>query len=317
MKFSAYTTALLGFSVAIAATPLLARTIVEVGSEYEEYYNATDETGKEHKYASLTNYVPYIRFSHSPNSNEWNIWGRYFSKEYINKDLFSNGIVTAMDKRYELHYTQTNRVGDWRFRPGVGVRYNGYAIDRYEVEYRLYPQVEYFFDSKNLIFLNGHAYLGDGRGKRSGDTVAQDYTDWGYEIDVGLLHRFNAFSSIRPSFYTEYDEFQNSYDVDYWQFRLVYSHKIGRVTINPFMRLGLGRTVTERSHFDYQRWGVEMDKNYSRAGVYGNVGISGKWNVIYETYYQIEDNEYYTNGTIEPLPDRNKFFAKLGVQYIF
>lgn len=321
MKLRAYTTVLLGLSVAATATPSLARTIVEVGSEYEKYYNETDASGKEHKYEQLTSYVPYIRFSHAPSHNEWNIWGRYFKKEYVNRELFPNGIPNAMDERYELHFTQMKRIGDWRFRPGVGVRYNGYEVDRYEVEYRLYPQAEYFINSASRIFLNGHVYLGDGHGKRLGDKTEMNYDDWGYEAEFGLIHRINAVSMIKPSFFTEYDEYQNNFDVDYWQFRLVYTHKFGRVTINPFLRLGLDRTVTERSHVNHLRWGNDLDKNYSRAGVYGNVGISGKWNVIYETYYQVENNEYIIeqsdSASVQALPDRDKFFVKLGVQYIF
>ncbi|OCH21888.1 hypothetical protein [Aliivibrio logei] len=318
MRINACTVVILGLAATAIALPLSARTWVEVGSEYEEYFNEIDESGKEHLYEQLTAYVPYIRFSHSPNSNEWNIWGRYFKKEYINADLFPNEI-TSMTERAEMHYTQSDRFGAWRFRSGVGVRYNGYDIDRYEVEYRVYPQVDYFINPTNQLFTNGHVYLGQARGKRSMDSQAEDYVDWGYEYEFGLIHRINTTSSIKPHFYTEFDSFENNYDIDYWQFRLVYTQKVGRVTINPFVRIGLGRNIIERSHYDPERWGIELDKNYSRAGVFGNVGISGKLNLVYETYWQEEKNSYYDggSGTVKALPYRNKFFAKLGMQYVF
>lgn len=313
MKNTTRLAALLSASATILCSPALARTWVEVGTEYEQYFDETDQ-GATYNYERLNAYTPYVRFSHSPTNNEWNIWGRAFKKYYTNKELFPNGEVNAQVDRLELHYTQMNRKGAWRFRPGVGVRYNGYDIDRYETEYRLYPQFDYFFNSNSQAFLSGHWYIGDSKGIRMGDTQPQNYTDWGYEAEFGWLYRFANGSSIKPHFYTEYDSYENNFDIDYWQFRLVYSQKIGRATINPFIRYGLGRDITDRSHSDPERWGLKRDNNYSRAGVFGNVGISGKWNLIYETYYQVED-QHGTWG--EELPDRDKFFAKFGIQRIF
>ncbi|MGF1724791.1 hypothetical protein [Photobacterium nomapromontoriensis] len=313
MKQNAYLLALLGASFTLASGASFARTWVEVGTEYDQYFDET-ESGATYNYERLNAYTPYVRFSHSPTSNQWNIWGRAFTKVYPNKDLFSDGQINAQTDRLELHYTQMIRRGAWRYRPGIGIRYNGYDIDRYEVEYRLYPQVDYFIDQRNQLFMSGHGYIGDSKGKRMSDTSAQHYVDWGYEAEFGLLHRFSDGSAIRPHIYTEYDSYENNFDIDYWQLRLVYSKKIGRATINPFIRYGLGREITDRSHHDAERWGLSRDNNYSRAGVYGNVGISGKWNVVYETYYQIED-QHGTYG--EELPDRDKVFVKLGVQRIF
>lgn len=313
MKMKLSLVALLCTSTAILSPQTFARTMVEVGDEYEQYFDETKK-GAAYNYERLTSHTPYVRFSHSPTSNEWNVWGRAFTKIYPNEDLYADGTTTSQTKRLELHYTQMIRNGDWRFRPGIGVRYNGYDVDRHEIEYRLYPQVDYFFNSQNQAFFSGHWYIGDGRGQRKGDDVAKDYTDWGYEAEFGLLHRFSKNASIKPHFYTEYDSFENNYDVKYWQFRLTYTQKIGRGTISPFIRYGLGRDITDRSHTDPAEWGTSRDNNYSRAGVYGNVGISGKWNVIYETYYQVE--EQHDNDGSE-LPDRDKYFAKLGIQRIF
>ena len=297
----------------VAAPQTLARTWVEIGTEYEQYFDETDK-GATYNYEQLSSNTPYLRFSHSPSSNAWNVWGRVFQKQYLNEEMFPDGVTNSMTDRAELHFTKTIRDGNWRFRPGVGVRYNGYKIDRYEIEYRLYPQLDYFINNRNQLFASGHIYLGDSKGKRMADKVAEDYTDWGYEYEFGLSHRFSDGSAIRPHFFTEYDEFENNFDVNYWQFRLVYTKKIGRMTINPFIRYGLGRTVTERSHSDPARWGISKDANYSRAGIYGNVGISGKWNLIYETYYQQEVLEDM-DGTQHP--DRDKAFFKLGIQRYF
>lgn len=300
-------------STAFFCSPAVARTMLEIGTEYEQYFDEMDK-GATYNYEQLTAYTPYVRFSHSPVSNEWNIWGRAFKKIYPNEDLFPNGQTNSQTDRLELHYTHTIRNGNWRFRPGIGIRYNGYDIDRYEIEYRLYPQFDYFFNAKSQAFFSGHWYIGDSEGKRMSDDTAKKYTDWGYEAEFGWLYRLTNDSSIKPHFFTEYDSFTNNYDVNYWQFRLTYTHKIGRGTINPFIRYGLGRKVTDRSHVDPERWGLNRDNNYSRAGIYGNIGISGKWNMVYETYYQIENQ----NGTYnEELPDRDKFFSKIGIQRIF
>ncbi|HIF9176940.1 TPA: hypothetical protein ACX6QN_001735 [Photobacterium damselae] len=313
MKNSTRLAAILSTSATMLCTPVLARTWVEVGTEYEHYFDEISK-GATYNYERLNAYTPYVRFSHSPTSNEWNIWGRAFKKFYTNEDLFPNGEVNAQVDRLELHYTQMKRKGSWRFRPGIGVRYNGYDIDRYEIEYRLYPQFDYFFDSNSQAFFSGHWYIGDAKGIRMSDTQSQRYTDWGYEAEFGWLYRFANGSSIKPHLYTEYDSYENNFDINYWQLRLIYSQKIGRITINPFIRYGLGRDITDRSHSDPDRWGLKRDNNYSRAGVFGNIGISGKWNLIYETYYQIED-QYGTWG--EKYPDRDKFFAKFGIQRIF
>ena len=313
MKRSTCMLALLGASTTLISEPSLARSWFEIGAEYEQYLDETDK-GATYNYERLNSQTPYVRFSHSPTSNKWNLWGRAFTKTYTNEDLFTNATTTSMTERYELHYTRMIRRGSWRFRPGVGIRYNGYEVDRYETEYRLYPQVDYFLNRQNQLFLNGHGYIGDSRGKRMSDTKAQNYVDWGYEAEFGLQHRFSDGSAIRPHFYTEFDSFENNYDVNYWQFRLVYTKKLGRATINPFIRYGLGREVTDRSHHNPERWGLSRNNNYSRAGIYGNVGISGKWNVTYETYYQVE-NQHATQG--EKLPDRDKSFFKLGIQRIF
>ncbi|WP_162048399.1 hypothetical protein [Vibrio taketomensis] len=322
MKLNAAIVALLGLSVAV---PVAARTIVEAGTEYEQYFNECDKlSGKQEQYEKLNAYVPYIKFSYAPNSNEWNLSGRYLRKEYPNEDMFGTAGINLMTERYELFYIRAQRTGDLRLRYGAGVRYNGYEIDRYETEYRLYPQFDYFLNANNQLFLNGHYYLGDSRGRRSGDESAQNYTDWGYEAEFGLIHKINAVSFIKPSIYTEFDSYENNYDVDLWQLRLVYTRKIGRMVVNPFVRIGLGRDTVERSHVDPIRWGNEMDKNYSRYGVYGSLGISGRLSLNYETYWQVENNEYFkvagdhpNGGEVLPLPDRDKFFAKLGVQYVF
>lgn len=290
-----------------------ARTWVEVGTEYEAYFDETDK-GATYNYERLTSNTPYLRFSHSPDSNEWNVWGRVFQKQYLNEDLFPDSTSTSMTDRVELHYTKTIKNGDFRFRPGIGFRYNGYKVDRYETEFRAYPQMDYFINSQSRLFFSGHVYVGASKSKRMSDQQAENYTDWGYESEFGLIHRFADGSSIKPHLYTEYDEFENNYDVNYWQARLIYTKKIGRVTINPFIRYGLNRTVTERSHTDPERWGISKDANYSRAGVYGNVGISGKWNFIYETYYQQEVVKAMDGAQY---PDRDKAFVKIGIQRHF
>lgn len=313
MKFKVFSALMLGSSITFVVTPVVARTWVEVGAEYEQYFDQSDK-GAFYNYERLNSYVPYIRFSHTPTSNEWNLWGRIFKKIYTNENLYKDGKSTGQIDRVELHYTHMIRRGALRFRPGIGIRYNGYDITRSETEYRLYPQVDYFFTPKSQLFLSGHVYLGDAEGKRMSDKKSQDYTDWGYEAEFGWLYRFGHGSSIKPHFFTEYDSFENNYDVKYWQFRLTYSQKIGRATINPFIRYGLGREITDRSHTDPKRWGLSRDNNYSRAGVYGNIGISGKWNMVFETYYQVED-QHGTYG--EELPDRDKIFTKLGIQRIF
>ncbi|WP_299019834.1 hypothetical protein [uncultured Photobacterium sp.] len=313
MKRSAYTFVLLGTSLMMIPGPSFARSWVEIGAEYEQYLDETDK-GVTYNYERLNSETPYIRFSHSPSNNKWNIWGRAFTKIYPNEDLFTNNTTTSITERLELHYTKMIRRGSWRFRPGFGIRYNGYDIDRHETEYRFYPQVDYFLTQKNQLFFNGHWYIGDSRGKRMSDSAAQHYVDWGYEAEFGLQHRFNDGSAIRPHFYNEFDSFENNYDVKYWQFRLVYTKKYGRATINPFIRYGLGRIITDRSHHDPERWGLSRNNNYSRAGIYGNVGISGKWHITYETYYQVE-HQHSPQG--DELPDRDKSFFKLGIQRIF
>ncbi|RJX75266.1 hypothetical protein DZ860_00855 [Vibrio sinensis] len=316
MKRNALALAMLGV---LFTAPTIARTIVEVGTEYDHYFNEVDINGKPQNYAMNNAVVPYIRFTHAPNDQSWNMWGRYFKKIYTEENLFPTGVTSGMTDRYELHAFKVDRSGDLRTRFGVGVRHNDYESDRRETEYRFYPQFDYFVNSTNQFFLNGHVYFGDSKGKRSTDKVEEDYVDWGYEAEFGLIHRLSPTALIKPTFFTEFDSFENNYDVDYWQFRLVYTQKIGRATINPFVRVGLGRDVQEKSHYDYSRWGTTMDKNYSRAGIYGNIGISGKLNFIYETYWQVEDNSYYdaNAGEIKSLPDRDKFFAKVGMQYVF
>lgn len=313
MKLKRSFIALFCTTTTLLLNPAFARTIVEVGTEYEQYFDQTDK-GASYNYERLSAYTPYARFYHTPLNNQWNVWGRAFKKIYPNDNLYTDSKTTSQTGRLELHYTKTIRNGDWRFRPGAGVRYNSYDIDRYEFEYRLYPQVDYFFNNKSQAFFSGHWYMGNSKGKRQSDDSAKNYTDWGYEAEFGWLYRLGNGSSIKPHFFTEYDSFENNYDVKYWQFRLTYTVKVGRATISPFIRYGLGREVTDRSHTDPERWGLSRDNNYSRAGVYGNVGISGKWNMVYETYYQIED-QHGTYG--EALPDRNKVFAKIGIQRVF
>lgn len=314
---------LVGAALTLSSVNGYAKTWVEFGSEYEQYSDQS-QSGAPYNYEQLNSLTPYVRFSHTPDSNEWNVWGRVFKKHYPNENLYLNKQTTSMTDRAELHFTKVIRRGNWRFRPGVGFRYNGYDIDRYEKEYRLYPQADYFINSKNQLFANGHVYLGDSQGKRFNDVEAEAYTDWGYEAEFGLIHRINNVSSIRPHFYTEYDDFDNNYNINYWQFRLVYSHKIGRSSINPFIRYGLGRDVTDQpnesipNHPD--RHGASRDINYSRIGVYGNVGLSGKWNFIYETYYEFSDFKGYNRDapdmTIE-YPDRDRYFIKFGIQRHF
>lgn len=314
MKLKALAVALMGLTI---ATPSIARTVVEVGSEYDHYYDEYNEDkNKYEEYSKGNAIIPYIRFTHAPNDNSWNIWGRYFKKEYTNADP---SVTPYMTDRYELHYTKVDRIGDIRFRYGVGVRHNGYEVDRHETEYRFYPQFDYFINSNNQLYLNGHYYIGDGREKRSGDKESQDYVDWGYEAEFGLIHKINAVSSIKPSIFTEHDSFENREDTSMWQARLVYTHKIGKMTVNPFIRYGISRETTLRSHVDSNRWGQEINRPYTRAGVYGNYGVSGRVNIVYETYWQVDENEYIAGSDREPttLPDKDKFFAKLGVQYVF
>ncbi|MGR5133330.1 hypothetical protein [Vibrio alfacsensis] len=293
--------------------PSSARTIIELGSEYEQHFDRTSD-GAPYNYERLNAYTPYFRFSYSPTSNDWNVWGRAFKKIYPNDFLYDNNQVTASTDRLEMHYTKMIRKGNFRYRPGVGVRYNGYDIDRYEIEYRLYPQADYFFSANSQAFISGHWYIGDSKGKRMGDKTASDYVDWGYEAEFGWLYRFSNLASIKPHFYTEYDSYENNFDIDYWQFRLTYTQKIGRITVNPFIRYGLGRDIVDRAHDDPARWGLSRDNNYSRAGIYGDIGVSGKWNLVYEFYYQVEEQHSTFNDS---LPDRDKYFAKMGVQRIF
>ena len=314
---------LVGAALILSSVYGHAKTWVEFGAEYEQYSDQT-HVGAPYNYEQLNGMTPYARFFHSPDSNEWNVWGRVFKKHYPNENLYTDKQTTGMTNRAELYFTRNIRRGSWRFRPGVGIRYNGYDIDRSEIEYRFYPQMDYFINPDNQLFINGHVYVGDSKGKRFNDTAAQQYTDWGYEAEFGLLHRFNSTSSIRPHFFTEYDDFDNNFRINYWQFRLVYSHKIGRATINPFFRYGLGRRLTEQpnapipNHPD--RDGATRDINYSRVGVYGNVGLSGKWNFIYETYYEFADFKGYQRDAVDmtiDYPDRNKFFIKFGIQRYF
>lgn len=332
MKLNSLMVTMLGLGALLASVPSSARTWIEVGSEYEQYFNEpyTDHNGdaKTQNNESLNNYTPYILFSHTPNDGSWNLWGRYLKKVYVNEDIpeyYPTGIQTSMTERYEMYYTQMDRFGDLRLRSGFGARHNMYEIDRYETEYRVYPQFDYFLNKDNQLFLSGHFYLGDNKGIRNGDVVdgvaqAKKYLDWGYEFEFGLIHKLSPTSSIKPSIFTEYDEWENNYDIKFYQLRLAYTKKIGRATVSPFVRLGLDRTTTTRSHYiNAGSWGKDTDSNYDRVGITGNVGISGQLNIVYETYWNMENRESHITSIDKyiQLPDRNKVFAKIGIQYIF
>lgn len=313
MRLNKLSLLILNVVIASVSTSVQARTWFELGAEYESYSDKTDE-GATYNYERLNALAPYVRFSHTPVNNEWNVWGKAFVKTYENEDMYPDGKSTGQTDRVEMYYTKMIRKGNWRFRPGIGFRHNGYESDRFETEYRFLPQADYFISSNSQLFLSGHGYIGDAKGKRMSDKSEKDYTDWGYEAEFGWLYRFDSGDVIKPHLFTEYDSFENNYDVELWQLRLTYTKKIGRASITPFIRYGLGREIVDRSHVDPERWGLSRDNNYHRAGVYGNVGISGKWNVVYEAYYQIEE----LHGTYgEDLPDRDKSFVKLGIQRIF
>ncbi|MEI9750206.1 hypothetical protein V5085_04625 [Moellerella wisconsensis] len=306
---------------------------IQIGSEYE-YYPQKENIN----YYRQTSYNPYLRFSYKPQDSDWKFSGRLLLKEYPHKDKYENKTSTGQSGLYELYATDYIRSGNFIFRPGIGVRIvpydeNNYYGERYEHQLRILPQFDYLLTKDSRLFVNGFFYVADSKGSRKNDRVtdkfnqgectkqqanqygfcSNKYRDWGYEFDFGLRNNINDFNSYTLGIHTEFDKVTNNYDSQLVQATLGYQYRLGKLTLGPYTRLALTRSIKMKSEKDPAN-NITLKQPYSRYGVYASYAFNGRWSAGMETYFQEEKMQDQKGDDMQ---SRRKWFFKLNAQYNF
>lgn len=309
---------------------------VRVGSEYE-WYPKVDNPN----YHRITSYNPYFRFSYRPLNSDWTFTGRALWKQYPYKKLYPNSTSTSQSALYEMYVTDYIRSGSFIFRPGIGFRIIPYNSNnqygsRYERQLRILPQFDYLIQPTTRLYLNGFFYVADSLGSRKndratdskGDCAAKDanqsgfcsnkYSDWGYEFDTGIRHNFNPYNLLVLGIHTEYKGVTNNYNDNLIQLLLEYQYTIGKLTLAPYTKISLTRTISNKSERD-PSVNVTLKQPYHRYGLRATYPVNGRWTFIGESYFHTEKMQSY-NGSkkiIENMDDRNKWFFNFALQYNF
>ena len=306
---------------------------IQIGSEYE-YYPQKDNIA----YHRLTSYNPYFRFSYKPIGSDLTFSGRVLLKEYPYKEKYNNHTSTSQSGLYELYMTDYIRSGDFIFRPGIGFRIipydkNNYYGERYEHQLRILPQFDYLLNNNSRLFLNGFFYMADSKGSRKNDRItdpfnqgectkqqanangfcSKKYRDWGYEFDLGIRNNINDYNLYTLGIHTEFNHVTNNYDNQLVQATLGYQYRYGKLTLNPYTRLALTRTIQMKSEKD-DAHNIKLEQPYNRYGFYANYAIDGRWSAGTEVYFQEEKMQDPIGNDMQ---SRHKWFFKLYAQYNF
>lgn len=310
---------------------------VRLGSEYE-WYNSGNTL-----YHRLTSYNPYVRFSYRSQNSDWTFTGRLLWKQYPFSKLYTYGVSTSQSALYEAYATDYIRSGGFIFRPGIGFRIipygkNNYYGERYERQLRILPQFDYVFNPATRFYLNGFFYISDSFGSRkndragdsynNGDCVTDNatidgfcskkYSDWGYEFDTGIRHNFNPYNLFIFGIHTEYKGVTNNYNDNLVQSLIEYQYTIGKITLAPYAKISLTRTIKNRSQ-NNPSINLTQKQPYNRYGFRINYPINGRWSAFAETYWHNEKMTFLnqTKYIVEPRDERNKWFFNLALQYNF
>lgn len=329
----------LALLLAIVSGSVAASGWVRVGSEYEWYHSGNDS------YKRLTSYNPYLRFSYRPLNSDWTFTGRVLWKRYPYENLFGikagnkyyNYASSSQSALYEAYATDYIRNGNFIFRPGIGFRIipynsNNQYGERYERQLRFLPQFDYLIRPETRFYLNGFFYFQDALGSRENDTndgscssVSMDgtkcsrkYNDWGYEFDTGVRHSFNPYNLLVAGIHTEYKGITNNYNDNLVQAVLEYQYTVGKLTLAPWAKISLTRTIKKRSEQD-SSINLTQHQPYDRYGFRMVYPINGRWTTFAETYYHTEKMTFLNRKkkNVEDRDDRNKWFFNVAVQYNF
>lgn len=323
--------------MATASYPVAASGWIRAGSEYEWYPQKNNLA-----YHRLTSWNPYFRFSYRPANSDWTISGRVLWKQYPFKKLYNNGASTSQSALYEGYVTDYIRSGNFIFRPGIGFRVipynnNNYYGARYEHQLRILPQFDYLIQPVTRLYLNGFFYIADSLGSRKNDSTSDPfnqgecsvsdanqfgfcsnkYSDWGYEFDTGIRHNFNPYNLLILGIHTEYKGVTNNYNDNLIQALIEYQYTIGKITLAPYAKISLTRTIKNRSEKNPSA-NLTLNQPYNRYGFRMSYPVNGNWLAFAETYYHNEKMQTVSaKKTVENLEDRNKWFFNLALQYNF
>lgn len=320
-------------AIMITSFSSLAGGYIQLGSEYELYPQKDNVA-----YHRITSWNPYIRFSYRPQNSDWTWSGRFLLKEYPYRSDYFNNASTSQSGLYELYVIDYIKSGNFAFRPGIGVRIipydsNNYYGERYEHQLRILPQFDYFITQRSRLYLNGFFYIADSKGSRKNDRVtdpynngectvssankygfcSRKYSDWGYEFDTGLRNDINAFNSFTVGVHTEFHGVTNNDDEQVIQGTLGYQYRIGKLTLGPYIRLALDRSIKMKSEKAPDS-NKTLRQPYNRYALRAIYAFSGRWSADMETYYQEEKMQDQSGHDLQP---RHKWFFRVGAQYNF
>lgn len=281
---------------------------VEIGSEYEDYQGSFDSTN--------TFMLPYLAAGFQPSENiPFHMFFKYSNQNFSGDSSQGKGGRDRQEYGFQYRWKVTD---NFDFNPQLIIRHNHYnKTQEHDTEWRIFPNMSYKINDKFKISLDGFIAPHTQSVKdRTGETSnRKHYTDYKHELDFRLHTQFNDNSGLITSFYNEHfkandlpTDSSNTESMDEWQLRLVYSHIIGDLTVQPFARIPLKRTFESAS-------GEQKDQSRLRIGFMGRYKIDTNLALVYEVYGQTEEQVNF-DQTTNP-EDRDYMFYKLGINYTF
>ncbi|MBC7001188.1 hypothetical protein BIZ37_01350 [Photobacterium sp. BZF1] len=304
---------LLPAAVILGLSGLAQAGYVELGAEYEDFNSS-------HNHNDFV--MPYLATGFTPVADLPLHFAFKFSDKQATRtstDATSGREFSNDRSRQEYIVWYDYDVTDkFTFSPRLNIRHNEYSqTNTHDTEWRIHPNMTYAYSDMVTLALDGFVAPVTAKSVSRGNDTGNlnNYTDYLHELDFQVRTQLNESQAFRASIYSEYKKTSNTTlaseadTMEEWQLRLIYSHQFDRFSISPFARLNLKRDFKNAV-------GEKKDQARNRYGVFGDYLLTSNMNVVYEAYYQSEEQKNYQNESLE-IGDQDKMFYKLGLRYNF
>ncbi|MGR5066210.1 hypothetical protein [Photobacterium sp. DNB22_13_2] len=287
---------------------------VEIGSEYEDFNSAHDQNDF---------LMPYLAAGFTPVADLPLHFAFKFSDKQATRTSFDENDKAFSNDRSRQEYIvwyDYDVTDKFTFSPRLNIRHNEYSHNNtHDTEWRIHPNMAYAYNDMVTLALDGFVAPVTAKSNARGDDQTQggqhNYNDYLHELDFQVRTQLNESQAFRASIYSEYKKTSNTTlaneadTMEEWQLRLIYSHQFDRFSVSPFARLNLKRDFKDAV-------GNKKDQARNRYGIFGDYLLSSNMNVVYEAYYQSEEQKNYQNVSSD-IGDQDKMFYKLGLRYNF
>lgn len=289
------------------------RADFEIGMKGKDYDDVDVTAG-----ASKNFFEPYAEVTVKPfEESEFSVRTGYSYRQYKDKKDRNGNELESHTITKELYFGNDWQFGKFRLRPEIGVRKTDYAGYRYSslssnTEYRLYPKMDYKFNSNWMAYTRGfigHYYL-----NKTGTSPTVSGDKW--RLEGGARYTFNRNHAISVAYANERNEENRyAYRTDLNEIRLRYHwNPTRKLQIQPHVYLGFDGSRKRIGRTPNPNYG-DGEYNKDRVGINGHYALNSSTTLLFQVHYEwyTDRTSYYSQS--RAAVHKDNWFFNTGLKY--